>query len=107
MLNKAVAFLKRNPRTKDPVVRKRIVFYGRVQGVGFRYRANHAASAVGATGWVRNEYDGSVTMEIQATEAEIDQVIRMIERGRFVEIERMELKERPLREDEYGFREEY
>ena len=56
---------------------------------------------------MRNEYDGSVTMEIQATEAEIDQVIQMIRRGRFVEIERMESKELPLREDEYGFRDEY
>ena len=107
MLTKAFSFLKGNPQPKGPVVRKRIAFYGRVQGVGFRYRANHAASAVGATGWVRNEYDGSVTMEIQATEAEIDQVIQMIRRGRFVEIERMESKELPLREDEYGFREEY
>ncbi|MCR5233462.1 MAG: acylphosphatase [Lachnospiraceae bacterium] len=34
-------------------------FYGAVQGVGFRYRAKYAAQSVGATGWVRNEYDGS------------------------------------------------
>ena len=107
MLSKAISFLKGKPQTNGPVVRKRIVFYGRVQGVGFRYRANHAASAIGATGWVRNEYDGSVTMEIQASEAGIDQVIQMIERGRFVEIERMETKGLPLREDEYDFREEY
>ncbi len=105
MLNKAIRFMNRSSRTKEPVVRKHIVFYGRVQGVGFRYRAYHAASAVGAAGWVRNEYDGSVTMEIQATEAEIDQVIQMIERGRFIEIERMEAREIPLLEDEYGFRE--
>ena len=95
------------PKTERPVVRKRIQFCGRVQGVGFRYRANHAASAVGATGWVRNEYDGSVTMEIQATEEDIDRVIQMIERGRFVQIESMEAKTIPLRDDEYGFREEY
>ena len=47
------------------MIRKRIVFSGWVQGVGFRYRARHAAELLGATGWVRNEYDGSVTMEIQ------------------------------------------
>ena len=63
------------PETERPVIRKGIQFYGRVQGIGFCYRANHAASAVSATGWVRNEYDGSVTMEIQATEADIDRVI--------------------------------
>ena len=40
------------------MIRKRIVFYGWVQGVGFRYRALHAADLIGATGWVRNEFDG-------------------------------------------------
>jgi acylphosphatase len=39
---------------------------------------------VGATGWVRNEYDGSVTMEIQGSEEDIDSVILMIEQGRYV-----------------------
>ena len=62
-------------------IRQRIQFYGAVQGVGFRYRACHAADAVGATGWVRNEYDGSVLMEIQGTQEQIDSVILMIERG--------------------------
>ena len=63
------------------MIRKRIAFYGWVQGVGFRYRARHAAELYGTTGWVRNEYDGSVTMEIQGTEEQIDQVILAIERG--------------------------
>ena len=57
------------------MIRKRIVFSGWVQGVGFRYRARHAAEHLGATGWVRNEYDGSVTMEIQGTQEQIDGVI--------------------------------
>ena len=52
-------------------IRKRMVFQGRVQGVGFRWHARHAALALGLTGWVKNEYDGSVTMEIQGSEAGI------------------------------------
>ena len=86
------------------MIRKRIVFYGWVQGVGFRYRARHAADLYGATGWVRNEYDGSVTMEIQGTEEQIDQVILSIERGRYVKIENMDVKTIPLDPEEYGFR---
>ena len=86
------------------MIRKHIIFYGWVQGVGFRYRARHAAEAVGATGWVRNEYDGSVTMEIQGTEEQIDQVILAIERGRYVKIENMDVKIIPTDPDEYGFR---
>ena len=62
-------------------VRKRITFYGWVQGVGFRYRAVHAANAVGATGRVRNEYDGSVTMEIQGTEDMIDRETPILSQG--------------------------
>ena len=36
-------------------IRRRYHFYGRVQGVGFRYYAQYAADAAGVTGWVRNE----------------------------------------------------
>ena len=104
MLSKAFSFLKGNPQPKGPVVRKRIAFYGRVQGVGFRYRANHAASAVGATGWVRNNYDGTVTMEIQGSEEQIDQVIQAIERGKYVRIENMEARTLPPDPDERDFR---
>ena len=88
------------------MIRKHIRFWGRVQGVGFRYRAYHAANAVGATGWVRNEYDGSVTMEIQGTEEQIDQVILLIEKGRFVRIENMDTRTIPVKEEEKGFFEE-
>ena len=86
------------------IVRKQIRFYGWVQGVGFRYRARHAADHIGATGWVRNEYDGSVSMEIQGTEEQIDQVILAIERGRYVKIENMDVKTIPAETGEYGFR---
>ena len=85
------------------MIRRRIVFRGWVQGVGFRYRACHAAALYGATGWVKNEYDGSVTMEIQGTEAQIDQVILAIERGSFVRIENIDSRTIPVRADEQGF----
>lgn len=86
------------------MVRKYIVFYGAVQGVGFRYRAMHAAEMYGCTGWVRNEWDGSVSMEIQGTEEQIDAVILAIERGTFVHIENMDAKTVPVEESEYGFK---
>ena len=85
------------------MIRKRIVFSGWVKGVGFRYRARHAAELLGATGWVRNEYDGSVTMEIQGTEEQIDEVIRAIGRGRYVKIENMDVRTIPVIPHEQGF----
>ena len=86
------------------MVRKRIVFYGSVQGVGFRYHAIQAADMEGCTGWVRNEWDGSVSMEIQGKESDIDQVILAIERGHYVHIENMDVKELEPVADERGFR---
>lgn len=88
---------------EDKIIRRRLRFLGAVQGVGFRYRACYAASNVGVTGWVRNEPDGSVTMEIQGTEAEIDRVLLQIAAGRWVDIAHMEAKTIPLRDDERGF----
>lgn len=86
------------------IIRKYLKFYGSVQGVGFRYRAEHAANMAGVTGWVCNDPDGGVSMEIQGTEEQIDRVILMIEKGTYIEIERISAKEIPLAEDEYGFR---
>ena len=88
-------------------MRKRFRFYGAVQGVGFRYHARHAANAVGATGWVRNEYDGSVTMEIQGREEQIDQVLSLLDRGLYIRIEQMDSQTIPLVENERGFRTEW
>jgi len=86
------------------MVRKHIIFNGAVQGVGFRYRAMHAAEMYGCTGWVRNEWDGSVSMEIQGSEESIDAVITAIGQGRYVMIESMDVQKLTPVEDERGFR---
>ena len=93
--------------TKRKKVRKYIRFYGQVQAVGFRWRAMQAAQLYGATGWVRNEYDDSVSMEIQGTERQIDDVIAALDRGSYIVIERMEVKKLEPVEDENGFRVNY
>ena len=74
------------------MIRKHIIFYGLVQGVGFRWRARNAANLYGCTGWVRNDWDGTVTMEIQGTPGQIDMVLQAINAGRFIEIDRMDVK---------------
>jgi acylphosphatase len=52
--------------------RRRIEFSGRVQGVGFRATARDTASGHTVTGWVRNDPDGVVLMEVQGEPAAID-----------------------------------
>ena len=75
------------------MVRRRYCFYGRVQGVGFRFTAGHAAAQLGLTGWVRNEYDGSVTLEVQGEEALIRMLLERIHRDSYIEVDRMEMTE--------------
>lgn len=85
------------------LLRKRLVFSGDVQGVGFRWRARHAARAVGATGWVRNERDGRVSMELQGTEEQIDQVLDALERGLYIRISDIEVRSLPAEPEERSF----
>lgn len=85
------------------VIRRRLRLFGYVQGVGLRYLARHAADAYGATGWVRNEPDGSVTMELQGTCAQLDAVLSGIERGHYVRIEAIDERAIPVLQSERGF----
>ena len=80
-------------------IRRHYIFYGWVQGVGFRYRAYHAAHRFGVTGWVRNLPDGTVEMELEGTEADIDEVILTIERGDWIRIDNVRIEDIPLEGD--------
>ena len=40
----------------------------------------------GVTGWVRNEYDGSVSAELQGLVGEIDQIIQQLKQDRYIDI---------------------
>ena len=85
------------------MIRKAFRFTGAVQGVGFRYRAQYAASSCRVTGWVKNEWDGSVIMEAQGTEEQINEMLKLINEGSYIRIDRMEYHEIPLDEKERGF----
>ena len=85
-------------------VREHFVFRGDVQGVGFRYTAKNAARAYGLTGWVRNNYDGSVEMELQGDAQSIERVLIEIGSGRFIDIRDIERRKIPVDEDERSFK---
>lgn len=84
-------------------IRKRYTFRGRVQGVGFRYTAKQLANSMKLTGWVRNEYNGTVTMEIQGRETLINKVLVGLNHNMFITIDWIDSEEIPLVE-ESGFR---
>lgn len=83
--------------------RYRLCFYGIVQGVGFRFTARHAADMYRLTGYVRNEYDGSVTCEVQGDDEAIDRFVATIRSGRFIDISDIDRKELSVIPDERSF----
>ena len=85
------------------MVRKYIRFYGRVQGVGFRYHSTHAARALGLTGWVKNEYDGSVSMEVQGEPELINMLLKNLNSDMYIDITSMDSKTIPVDEEERSF----
>ena len=84
-------------------VRYSISFKGRVQGVGFRFRCQMAAADLGLTGWVRNEYDGSVSAEVQGDLVSIYRLIDSLEGDRWILIDEKEMKELPVEPHETQF----
>ncbi len=84
-------------------IRKQMRFTGDVQGVGFRFRAYHAAMQLGLTGWVRNEYDGSVTLEAQGDPAAVEALPRLLEGSLYIRIDSVDTRTLPLRGDERTF----
>lgn len=84
-------------------IRQLFCFYGRVQGVGFRYKLYHLAERYGVTGWVRNEYDGSVTAEMQGQTLALDMILQALENDRYIEITEVRRKNLPLKEEERSF----
>src|SRR5687768_5787722 len=53
-------------------------FYGRVQGVGFRYIVQDICTRHGVTGWVRNLDDGSVEAELFGELPQVEEALAAI-----------------------------
>ena len=74
------------PALPEGTVRRRYSISGQVQGVGFRYRARYAAQMLELTGWVENEDDGSVTLEVQGDPERFLQLFAMIQKSDYIRI---------------------
>lgn len=77
------------------MVTKKIIFYGQVQGVGFRYFTKKFAQKLKLTGWVKNNEDGTVTLIAQGDEKNIGALINYLKlffKGRIENIEEIDEK---------------
>ena len=60
-------------------IAKLVIFRGRVQGVGFRRTTWHLAQNFSVTGYVRNEPDGSVRLQVEGPEDEVSQFLARLQ----------------------------
>lgn len=63
------------------MVHVNIEVFGRVQSIGFRYSAMEAASQMNITGFVKNMTDGSVYIEAEGEEKNIESFISWCHHG--------------------------
>jgi len=57
---------------------KRVIFEGRVQGVGFRYTTKDIARGFDVRGWVKNLPDGTVELQVDGDAAEVTAFLKEI-----------------------------
>jgi acylphosphatase len=62
------------------IVRLRIYYSGRVQGVGFRYTSQRLAHDHGVGGFVRNLPDGRVELVAEGHQDAVDELVAAIRR---------------------------
>lgn len=60
------------------MIAKRVIFSGRVQGVGFRYTTKDLARGFDVCGWVKNLPDGTVELQVMGDEDEVEDFIKEI-----------------------------
>ncbi len=84
-------------------IRLHLIFYGKVQGVGFRYSATMLANGLGLTGWVRNLSDGTVEMQVQGSTQLIDKLVDGLSENQFIEIDRIDDQEIGIDDSEGKF----
>jgi acylphosphatase len=76
------------------VQRRHVHIYGFVQGIGFRFAVQRAASSRDVSGWVRNRADGAVEAVFEGEPRDVEALVDFCRRGpRGADVERVEVEE--------------
>ena len=62
-------------------MRRRAIVHGRVQGVFFRDSVQRLAERLGVSGWVRNNWDGTVEAVLEGDREGVDRVVGFMREG--------------------------
>ena len=84
-------------------IRKKFIFTGRVQKVGFRLEVSLIAKKLGLTGWVKNTPQGEVEAEIQGEKDKIDFLIKFMKSLKRIKIVKVEEQVMEVIDTEYEF----
>lgn len=85
-------------------IRQSVCFSGHVQGVGFRMNAVEQSRGLDVHGFVRNEPDGSVLMDVQGSRSDVQKLKERITTTMAGNIEDVVVEELPVNDVENGFR---
>ena len=76
------------------MIRRRIVVHGLVQGVFFRDTVRRRALSAGVSGWVRNNWDGSVEAVFEGEETAVQDLVAFCHEGpRGARVDRVEMED--------------
>jgi acylphosphatase len=65
----------------EPKQARKYLISGNVQGVGYRYFAQHAAAKLKVGGYVKNLHDGRVEVFVMGTQQQLRELRTLLERG--------------------------
>jgi acylphosphatase len=72
--------MERNERTSVEA-RLHAIVHGRVQGVSFRYYTQWRANELGLTGYVRNQWDGTVEVVAEGQRPVLEELLAFLHTG--------------------------
>lgn len=71
----------------------RVQVFGKVQGVFYRASSKNRADDLGLVGWVKNELDGSVWIEVQGEDEHVKKFIQWCRHGsEFADVDEVKTK---------------
>lgn len=86
-----------------PTIRKRLVFSGRVQNVGFRLEVSVLAKRLELVGWVKNKEDKTVEAEVQGESAKIDFLMKHMKSLKRAAVQDITMESLPMIENVSDF----
>lgn len=91
--------------TGDREIRRAATVHGRVQGVSFRWYTREQADRLGLVGWIRNQADGTVRLEVQGPADAVEALLEWVGHGPpAAHVSGVDVADRPVTDTDVDFR---